>query len=205
MVTWDTIECIERNGIILRYIVDSDTTGKIMSNRTFSAEGLTPGRQYIFRVAGVNDADTGPFTDTMTITTNEEGLLTIVPITYNSLNFLTVPGPVSNLMAFGIFRSVYLTWDSPQYMNGVIISYEVTYRVTNVTLIVNTTDTTFSIPSPLPLTTVSDLSVRAYTKIGYGDTTKIPDQITLDKCELQNYIPIVVVAECFCCYLYSHC
>ena len=77
MVTWDTIDCIERNGIIIRYIVDSDATGKMMNNRTFSAEKLTPARQYTFRVAGVNDADTGPFTDTMTITTNEEGLLTI--------------------------------------------------------------------------------------------------------------------------------
>ena len=71
-MTWDTIECIERNGIILNYTVDSDATGSI-SGMHFSAEGLTPGRQYTFRVAGVNDDDTGPFTDTMTITTDEEG------------------------------------------------------------------------------------------------------------------------------------
>ena len=72
MVSWDTIECIERNGIILRYVVDSNATGNI-SGMTYSAERLTPGIQYTFRVAGVNDADRGPFTDTITITTNEEG------------------------------------------------------------------------------------------------------------------------------------
>ena len=188
MVTWDTIKCIKRNGIILRYAVDSDhnATSRIIG-RTFSAERLTPGRQYKFRVAGVNDADTGPFTNTITITLDEEGLeISNCSAYQNSLNFLTVPGPVSNLMAFGIFRSVDLTWDSPQYMNGVIISYEVTYMVSRVNLIVNTTNTTFSIPQLKPKTTVSGLSVRAYTKIGYGDTTKIADQITLGKCELQN-------------------
>ena len=76
MVSWDTIECIERNGIILRYEVDSNATGNI-NGRTFIAEGLVPTRQYTFRVAGVNDADTGPFTDTITLTIDEEGLVVV--------------------------------------------------------------------------------------------------------------------------------
>ena len=87
MVTWDTIECIERNGIILTYIVDSDIASGNTSDRIFLAGGLTPSRRYTFRVAGVNDADTGPFTDTMTITTNEDGwlLVTCGIITYTCL------------------------------------------------------------------------------------------------------------------------
>ena len=78
MVTWDTIECIERNGIITGYtVVFQEQGGANVSgntvDRTFSAGGLTPGTNYTFQVAGVNDAGTGPFTDITTITTDEEG------------------------------------------------------------------------------------------------------------------------------------
>ena len=78
MVTWDTIECIERNGIITNYtVVFQEQGGANVSgntvNRTFSAEELTPGRNYTFQVAGVNDAGTGIFSS-ITVTTDEEGL-----------------------------------------------------------------------------------------------------------------------------------
>ena len=78
-VTWDTIECIERNGIITNYTVvfqeqgGGDVPGNTV-DRTFSAKGLTPGMNYTFQVAGVNDAGIGVFS-IVTITTNEEGLL----------------------------------------------------------------------------------------------------------------------------------
>ena len=78
-VTWDTIECIERNGIIIGYTVVFQEQGgaNIPGNtvdRTFSAGGLTPYTDYTFQVAGVNDVSTGPFTDEITITTDEDGL-----------------------------------------------------------------------------------------------------------------------------------
>ena len=77
-VTWGTIECIERNGIITGYTVVFQEQGgaNVPGNtvdRTFSATGLTPFTNYTFQVAGVNDVGTGPFTNT--ITTDEEGLL----------------------------------------------------------------------------------------------------------------------------------
>ena len=78
MVTWDTIECIERNGIITGYTVvfqkqgGANVTGNTV-NRTFSAGGLTPGTSYTFQVAGVNDAGTG-VSSTALISTDEEGL-----------------------------------------------------------------------------------------------------------------------------------
>ena len=81
MVTWDTIECIERNGIITGYTVVFQEQGgaNVPGNtvgRTFSAGELTPGTNYTFQVAGVNDAGTGPFTDLVTIIIAEDGLLT---------------------------------------------------------------------------------------------------------------------------------
>ena len=78
-VTWGEIECIERNGMITGYTVvfqeqgGANVTGNIV-NRTFSAGGLTPGMNYTFQIAGVNDAGTGVFSN-FTITTDEEGLL----------------------------------------------------------------------------------------------------------------------------------
>ena len=83
MVTWDTIECIENNGIITGYTVVFQEQGGAnvpghTVDRTFSAAGLIPFTVYTFQVAGVNDVGTGPFTDIITITTSEEGFVFIV-------------------------------------------------------------------------------------------------------------------------------
>ena len=43
-----------------------------LMDRTLTASGLTPHTNYTFRVAGVNSAGTGPFTDII-LTTAEEG------------------------------------------------------------------------------------------------------------------------------------
>ena len=76
MVTWDTIECIERNGIITNYTVvfQEQDGADVTSNTTFIAEELTPYTNYTFQVAGVNDAGMGPFTDEITVMTAEDGL-----------------------------------------------------------------------------------------------------------------------------------
>ena len=69
-----------------------------------------------------------------------------------------------------------LIWSAPQEPNGVIISYEVTYRVSDGNLVTtNTTDlsTTFTIPSLTPGTNVTEISVSAYTSVGRGDRAVI--------------------------------
>ena len=80
MVTWDTIECIEHNGIITNYTVvfqeqgGANIPGNVsIVDRTFSAGRLTLFTNYTFQVAGVNDVDTGPFTNVITVITAEEG------------------------------------------------------------------------------------------------------------------------------------
>ena len=91
---------------------------------------------------------------------------------------------MTDLTTLPKFTSIDLTWSAPQEPNGVIISYEVTYRVTgNNVVTTNTTDlsTTFSISSLTPQTTVSDISVSAYTSIGPGEAATIADQTTLEE------------------------
>ena len=77
-VSWDAINCTERNGIITGYTVEFQEQGGAripgeVVNQTFTASGLTPHTNYTFRVAGVNSNGTGSFTGAITILTNEDG------------------------------------------------------------------------------------------------------------------------------------
>ena len=77
-VSWDVIECIERNGVITGYTVEfqkQDGTNTRVVNaagQTFTASGLTPHTNNTFRVAGVNNNGTGPYSDAITILTDED-------------------------------------------------------------------------------------------------------------------------------------
>ena len=79
-----------------------------------------------------------------------------------ALILATAPGPVSALMAQQKSTSIVLTWSAPQEPNGVIISYEATYRVNDITIVTNTTasSTTFTISSLTPQTTVSKICLH---------------------------------------------
>ena len=90
-----------------------------------------------------------------------------------------VPGVVSDLTGQPKFTSIVLTWSTPQEPNGVIISYEVTYRVSGNLVTTNTTDLRFTIPSLTPGTNVTEISVSAYTSVGRGDPVQIPHLMTL--------------------------
>ena len=93
----------------------------------------------------------------------------------------TVPGVVSDLTGQPKFTSIVLTWSAPQERNGVIISYEVTYRVSDGNLTTtNTTNETCTIPSLTPGTNVTEISVSAYTSVGRGDPVQI-SHLTLEE------------------------
>ena len=90
-VTWDVIDCIERNGIITGYVVEfqeqggARITGEVVG-QSFTAAGLTPATRYTFRVAGVNSNGTGPFTAERTFTTiNGRKLMHSGPVHRNNV------------------------------------------------------------------------------------------------------------------------
>ena len=75
-MSWDAIECLERNGEVTHYAVvfqqqgGAEVPGEVnATGKSFTAIGLTPNTNYIFRVAGVNSNGTGPFSDNITIFT----------------------------------------------------------------------------------------------------------------------------------------
>ena len=78
-VNWNEIPCIQRNGRNIRYEVEFGPSGEgttsMISERSFTANELTPFTNYTFRVRGVNDEGPGPYSDLITIITSEEGNL----------------------------------------------------------------------------------------------------------------------------------
>ena len=93
----------------------------------------------------------------------------------------TAPGPVSEIRVEYRFTSILLSWRIPESPNGEIISYEVTYRISGgdtVTVRRMDTATNFAIPSLPPSTTISNISVTAYTRAGRGETRTREDVIT---------------------------
>ena len=109
-------------------------------------------------------------------------ILNILP--YSITFFHIAPGRVSNLMGTPVFTSVELTWGYPDEPNGVIIAYEITYTINgsgvNTTNITNLS-TAFTIDSLRPGTSVTRISVTAYTEVGAGAPVALNDIVTLTK------------------------
>ena len=111
------------------------------------------------------------------------------------------PGPVSGFSAVPMFTSIYLSWGRPENPNGEIISYEVTYRIGSGDIATeNTTDlaTNFTIQLLSPSTTVSNLSVTAYTRAGRGETRTREVVITPAVPILRKHI-VLLVFQLFVC------
>ena len=187
-IIWMQIECIERNGAITNYtVVFQEQGGAVIPgdvnvmDRTFTASGLTPHTNYVFSVAGVNSNGTGPYSNDTIVLTDEDGKYCIIINFILQLCTFAVPGVVSDLTGQPKFTSIVLTWSAPQQPNGVIISYEVTYRVSDGNLVMNsTTDLRFIIPSLTPGTNVTEISVSAYTSVGRGHPYYLPPIVTLN-------------------------
>ena len=81
-------------------------------------------------------------------------------------------------MAYRSLSQINISWIPPLRRNGAIIAYEVSYRPTDSSdpeTRLNTTDleTNFSTQSDLEEGTEFIFSVRAYTRVGPGNTSSI--------------------------------
>ena len=80
-VTWNSILCTDQNGVITDYVIlfQQEQGGTLypgeITDRTFTATGLTPFTSYTFRVAGVNEKGIGPFTEANSNGTDEDRML----------------------------------------------------------------------------------------------------------------------------------
>ncbi len=97
--------------------------------------------------------------------------------------FTSAPGSVLNLTSSDKFTSIVLNWNTPDEPNGIIIRYEVTYRIGggNLQTVDAGLNTVFTF-SPLETgTRVSDVSVSAYTSVGRGVPSILTDLRTLSE------------------------
>ena len=83
-ISWDSVECIHRNGLITHYIINygrgrdgennqvNDTVNIINQDEggSYTAAGIDPATKYIFKVAAVNEAGVGVFAN---VSTDESG------------------------------------------------------------------------------------------------------------------------------------
>ena len=75
-ISWDSVECIHRNGLITHYIIsygirpvgeinlDGNTTVYISEpddGGSYTGSGLVPHKNYVFTVSAVNDFAIGPY------------------------------------------------------------------------------------------------------------------------------------------------
>ncbi len=79
--------------------------------------------------------------------------------------------------------SIVLTWDPPHEPNGILIRYEVAYRISdgNIQTLNTGLNTEFQISSLETGTRVSDVSVSAYTSVGRGVLSNLTDLRTLSE------------------------
>ena len=121
----------------------------------------------------------GLYSYPITVQTPEDGenvIATVLEVTL--LCIFSVPYPVGGVSANVSLTNVNISWTLPPRPNGVIIAYEVSYGPTDSSdheTRLNTTDleTSFSTQSDLEERTEFIFSVRAYTRVGPGNTSSI--------------------------------
>lgn len=101
--------------------------------------------------------------------------------------FRAAPGPVSYPIIHRGYPIV-LAWGAPLQPNGVIIKYEVTYRINDQQLLFTNVglNTTFIIPGQTLGATISNISITAYTRVGRGEATSLPDTRIPEQCEFSE-------------------
>ena len=76
ILTWDELNCVDRNGVITGYVIQYgittfntsvNVTGTSASDRTFTASGLVPLTTYMFRITAVNSDGVGPYSNELNL------------------------------------------------------------------------------------------------------------------------------------------
>ena len=90
--------------------------------------------------------------------------------------YCSVPGPVHDVVVTPALRAIQLNWSTPLLCNGILLSYEVSYSLNGEVVTANTSSLArwLMIGSLLPLTTLHNVSVSAYTSVGRGEAVVLP-------------------------------
>ena len=103
-------------------------------------------------------------------------------VTLPAFSPLSVPSAVTNFTIKVTLTSIVLTWSAPEEPNGLIIFYEVNYRVNDGELVTASTaslGTTFTISPLTPGTNVTEISVSASSTTYEGERIAVDFITTL--------------------------
>ena len=67
LLSWKELECSKRHGVIIGYIIQQDGSSNHFVDRSVNSltvTGLSPFREYLFKVAATNEAGAGKFIET---------------------------------------------------------------------------------------------------------------------------------------------
>ena len=89
-----------------------------------------------------------------------------------------MPGPIREVTVTPDLTSVQFSWSAPQLPNGVLLSYEMSYRVADPSsdlIMANTTNISreFEVTSLVPFTDLHDVTISAYTVEGRGESVEV--------------------------------
>ncbi|XP_072027079.1 receptor-type tyrosine-protein phosphatase delta-like [Amphiura filiformis] len=158
--SWTESKCSERNGDIVRYSYELSGTNNVTrgetSDSSVTINNLTPYVMYSFRIAAVNSAGQGPFTEAIVSQTEED-----VP-----------PAPTGLHASNTDTKAITIQWLEPDPPHGVIIRYHIQYWMTSESM-----STAMSAMNNGPTFTLSGLQpndeyafrVQAETSAGRGD------------------------------------
>ncbi|XP_072027055.1 phosphatidylinositol phosphatase PTPRQ-like [Amphiura filiformis] len=162
--SWTEPECGDRNGDIVMYSYElTNNTNTVIthetSQTTVSISNLTPYVNYSFRIAAVNSAGHGPFSDVVMSQTEED-----VP-----------PAPEELGASNTDTDSITIEWLAPDPPHGVIIRYHIQYWKTSESMSTAMSAmnerTAFTLTGLLP-TSKYLFRVQAETSAGRGDWSK---------------------------------
>ena len=166
----------------LQYTADSSVEVKELSATRVEASltRLSPYTNYSIQITTVNEYGVvGFYSYPITVQAPEDGQNVIATVLEVTLfcNF-SVPYPVGGMSANISLTNINIYWTPPLRPNGGIIAYEVSYGPADSSdpeTRLNTTDleTSFTTQSDLEEGTEFIFSVRAYTRVGPGNTSSI--------------------------------
>ena len=197
-IEWDELVCLDRNGVIIGYIVEARISGTLIwtvdvndgSAREATLSGLTPSTAYTVTLQAVNSADSGPI---RSIAIETPGESVWFPLTYYHTMFST-PDGLSVSVTSSTTTSLTISWALEESL--IATSYSISYSATDTDCIpgsntippIDGSETMYRLDD-LEEGTEYSITVTA-TLTGGGSQEDIVEGTTVAACECNSHTAI---------------
>ncbi|OWK63035.1 Phosphatidylinositol phosphatase PTPRQ [Lonchura striata] len=152
---------------------------------SYVIKGLTPFTDYTVSVSAFTAVGEGP-PSVLTVRTQEQVVF------FSDICIAEPDSPPHNLELINVTATeINLRWLPPEQPNGLITHYEVLYSDSNNFFIKNASSTSISLSEMKPYT-LYNISVRAFTRLGYGNQSSFPLLVRTSETDLNKYTEYTV-------------